>query len=85
VESSQVAAVLGREMLSVLEAPTPQQLVDGAAEEFVTTAARLGLAQSHALRLGEQIEKHAARTLLDSDPPSLPSGFGSFLERVIGE
>lgn len=62
---------------------TPTDLVAGGSAAFARIAVRMGLTNDQAMKLGTQVEAHAARTLFDLDAPPLPPGFATYLQRLV--
>jgi hypothetical protein len=85
VKVSQVAATLGPDRVRALGAPTDQDLVAGVRDLIEETLRLHGLDQDAAGRVAEQVERHAARTLYEQQPPPLPATFTNYLlGRVTG-
>lgn len=82
VAQSMVASALGLDKVRELKAPAERELVDGGADDLVQTLVRWGVGLAPARAIGDQVEAHAARTLYESDPAPLPSGFAEYVRRL---
>jgi hypothetical protein len=80
VRTTQVPFALGPETCERLKAPEARELVSGAAELLEEALSQWGISDpSIAAFLGEQIERHAARTLFEEKPSPLPPAFANYL------
>lgn len=86
IPAGQVPAMLGREVCKRLRAPSELELVTGV-RPLVLDALRLWGLDDAALagKVAEQIERHAARTLYEKNPPSFPAPFTSWLMGLTNE
>jgi len=84
VRTSEVAAVLGPEVVRSLKAPDATQLVAGTSD-LIADALRLwGVEDPEAARLlAAQVEAHAANTLFDRYPGPLPVTFDEYATLVL--
>ncbi len=58
-------------------------LVAGAGDELAETLGRMGVLGEWPTELGRLVELHALRTLYESDPPPLPSGFTAAVAKAV--
>lgn len=77
-----VASVLGDATVRELTEKSSRELVAGGAEAFQTTVGRWGVSEGDAARLGEMIERHAAASLFDEDPRTLPVQFAGAIRKL---
>lgn len=77
-----VAALLGVDVLSEMNAPTPLKLVAGGGDEFHSWLMDNGFPDTQAGALSEMVEVHAARHLFEVGQPPLSSGFAAHVERI---
>ena len=77
-----VAALIGPENLSRLDAPPPLQLVSGGASGFTTLLSSWGYTELQARAVSELLESLAARTLFDHQLPEVPNGLIARLQRL---
>lgn len=85
VSQGQVAAALGRDRVRDLKAPAAEELVSGSTGAFVSVMVHWGYDQNRAGMIARLVEQHAARTLFDERPSSLPAGFAGYVKRITAE
>lgn len=81
VPNATVASSLGYDVMQNVGAQ-PLQLVRGSGALFTSAAARVGMDAAAARTVADLIEQHAARTLLDDEPPPIPAGIVSLLREA---
>ena len=81
VPNTALVAALGQDGLEKMEAPAPTELVAGATRTFQATLRRMGLTDEWAATIGDAVEAHAARTLLEEEP-GLPASFVNLVTRT---
>ena len=80
--NSQVVALLGTEGLKRLGAPDPLDLVAGGADDFKALLAAWGIDAREAASLAGMVESYAARTLLEVNPPAVPSTLAAHVQTL---
>lgn len=80
--NSQVVALLGVEGLKRLGAPDPLDLVAGGAEDFRSLLCAWGIHDREAASLAGMVESYAARTLLEANPPAVPSTLAAHVKTL---
>lgn len=80
VPATKVAFTLGPEMAKKLRAPDTRELVAGAGDLLVEALAQWGIRDEKIAEfLRDQVERHAARTLFEENPPALPPALANYL------
>lgn len=85
VRAMAVPAVLGRERARRLRAPSEADLVAGVRDQVHESLSLCGLSPKQVEWVGnlvaDQVEQHAARTLYDERPSSMPQTFSEYVAR----
>ena len=82
VAQSLVASSLGAEQVRSIDDRSDRELVAGGAEEFQTAVEAWGVAEEVAAKMGEMIERHAAKTLYAAELSPLPVGFSGYVGKI---
>lgn len=80
--NSQVVALLGSDGLKKLGAPDLLDLVSGGAEDFRSLLCAWGINDREAVSLAGIVESYAARTLLELNPPAIPSTLAAHIQTL---
>jgi hypothetical protein len=80
--NSQVVALLGTEGLKRLGAPDPLDLVSGGADDFRSLLCAWGISDREATALAGMVESYAARTIMETNPPAIPSTLAAHVQTL---